>query len=62
MTQKVEHVIMETIELELDEETMKFLSFLENQPLKDPETGASLGSDTEIVGMLSAKEVATSRP
>jgi tetratricopeptide (TPR) repeat protein/TolB-like protein len=37
---------------------MKFLSFLENRPLSDPETGMDLGSDTEIVGLLSAREVA----
>ncbi len=36
---------------------MKFLSFLENQPLSDPETGMDLGSDTEIVSLLSAKDV-----
>jgi TolB-like protein len=36
---------------------MKFLSFLENQPLSDPETGMDLGSDTEIYGLLSAREI-----
>ncbi len=36
---------------------MKFLSFLENRHLSDPETGLDLGSDTEIVGLLSASEV-----
>jgi len=36
---------------------MRFLSFLESDPIYDPETGMNLGRDTEILALLSAKEI-----
>ena len=36
---------------------MKFLAFRETDPLIDPETGMDLGRDTDVIGLLSAKEV-----
>ncbi len=36
---------------------MKFLAFRNTDPLIDPETGMNLGSDTDIIALLSAKEV-----
>jgi hypothetical protein len=36
---------------------MKFLAFRETDPVIDPDTGESLGSDTEVLGVLSAKEI-----
>jgi hypothetical protein len=36
---------------------MKFLAYQETKPLIDAETGMNLGSDTDILGLLSAKEV-----
>jgi TolB-like protein len=36
---------------------MKFLAFSERDPLIDPETGMDLGSETDIIGLLSAKEI-----
>jgi hypothetical protein len=36
---------------------MKFLAYQETAPLVDAETGMNLGSDTDILGMLAAKEV-----
>jgi len=36
---------------------MKFLAFRETNPVIDPDTGQSLGTDTEVLGVLSAKEI-----
>jgi len=38
-------------------QSMRFLSFLESDPIYDPETGMNLGRDTEILALLSAKEI-----
>ena len=36
---------------------MKFLAFRETDSVIDPDTGQSLGTDTEMLGVLSAKEI-----
>jgi len=36
---------------------MRFLAFDETDPVIDPETGKSLGTDTEILGLISIKEI-----
>ena len=40
------------------QEGMKFLAYQETEPLIDAETGMNLGSDTDILGLLAAREVA----
>jgi len=40
------------------QEGMRFLAYQEKEPLIDAETGMNLGSDTDILGLLAAKEVA----
>jgi hypothetical protein len=37
---------------------MKFLAYEEKTPTIDAETGMNLGSDTNILGLLAAREVA----
>jgi hypothetical protein len=36
---------------------MKFLAFRETAPVIDPDTGQSLGTDTEVLGVLAVKEI-----
>jgi hypothetical protein len=38
-------------------QAMRFLAFYESDPTYDPVTGMNLGKDTEILGLLSAKEI-----
>ncbi len=49
-----------TIDLGSDQsilQAMRFLAFHESDPTYDPVTGMNLGKDTEILGLLSAKEI-----
>ena len=49
-----------TIDLGSDQsiiQAMRFLVFYESDPTYDPVTGMNLGKDTEILGLLSAKEI-----
>ena len=36
---------------------MRFLAFQEGEPVIDPDTGENLGTETEILGLLSAREI-----
>jgi hypothetical protein len=36
---------------------MRFLAFRESSPVVDPDTGSELGRDTEILGLVAAKEI-----
>jgi len=50
-------VVIDLGENELIRQGMKFLAFHESDPIYDSLTGMDLGSDTEILALLSAEEI-----